>query len=285
MGKWWYCVAGVVAALPSAAFGAVIASDSFESYAPGSQLNGQNGGTGFSNGYGVTASKTTNVTVVSKSLSYTGGAVSVDGGSNAVQVAGSADSNNLVTRAIPVQTGSPVYFGFLYNTNSTTEAFLQFGLENGSTAEPHASVGVQGIAGNGGGAEGFFARVPNAGNTTYTSSGLSADTTYYLVGRISKGAGSSTYNVVDLFLNPTSLDESSPTLTATNAAGSGVSQFDNFVLRTARTDAGSLYDFDQLTIGTTFADVVPAPEPGALGVLGVCAVAVGRRRRGFPISK
>jgi hypothetical protein len=270
---------GVVGLLPSAAFGAVIASDSFESYSAGSQLDGQNGGTGFTNPYAVTAAKTTNVTVINKNLGYNGGSVSVDGGSNAVQVAGIADSNNLITRTIPTQTGSPVYFGFLYNTNSTAEAFLQFGLENGSTAEPHASVGVQGIAGNGGGAEGFFARVPNAGTTAYSTSGLSANTTYYLVGRVSKGAGSSTYNVMDLFLNPTSLDESTPTLTATNAAGTGVGTFDNFVLRTARTDASSLYDFDNLTIGTTFADVVPAPEPGTLGLLGVCAVGMLRRRR------
>jgi hypothetical protein len=270
---------GMMALAPTCAFGAVIASDSFESYAAGSQLSGQSGGTGFTNGYSVTAANTANVTVVNKHLSYSGGAVSVDGGSNAVQVAGAADSNNLVTRTIPAQTGSPLYFGFLYNTSSTAEAFLQFGLENGSAAEPNASVGVQGISGNGGGAEGFFARVPNAGNTAFASSGLSANTTYFLVGRISKGAGSNTYNVVDLYVNPTSLDESAPTLTATNAANSGVGTFDNFVLRAARTDAGSLYDFDNLTIGTTFADVVPAPEPGTLGLLGMVAVGMLRRKR------
>jgi hypothetical protein len=276
----WSLLAGVVACLPLSARGAVIASDDFESYAAGSQLSGQSGATGFTGPYAVTAANSSNVTVVNKSLSYSGGIVGVNGGSNAVQVAGVADSNDLIVRPIATQSGSPVYFGFLYSTNSTTEAFLQFGLENGSAGDPNASVGVQGNAANGTGAEGFFARVPNAPATTvHASSGITAGTTYYVVGRISKGAGSSTYNTVDLFVNPTSLDESSPTLTATNVANAGVSSFNNFVLCTARTDAGSLYDFDNLTIGTTFADVVPTPEPGCLGLLGLSGLGLLRRSR------
>ena len=257
----------------------VVAQDSYESYPAGSQLNGQNGGTGWTGPYVVTSALATNVTVTNQNLSYAGGQVSVNGGSRAVSIAGPADSNNLITRSFAAQTGSPVYFSFLYNTNSTAEAFLQFGLESGNTAEPNASVGVQGIAGNGGGAEGFFARVPNAGNTTFATSGINANQTYFVVARVSKGTGSTTYNVVDLFVNPTSLNESTPTLTATNAAGTGVSTFDNFVLRTARTDAGSIYNFDQLTIGTTYADVVPVPEPASVGLLALAGAGLLARRR------
>ena len=93
------------------------------------------------------------------------------------------------------------------------------------------------------------------------------------------GTGSATYNGVDLLVNPTSLSEATPTLTATNPAGTGVATFDNFVVRTARTDAGSQYNFDNLTIGTTFADVVPTPEPASMLVLLPLAGLLMRARR------
>jgi hypothetical protein len=269
-----------VSSLASEARAVIIAQDSFESYAAGSQLNGQTGGSGFSGAYVVPSALQSNVTVVNQSLNYAGGDVVVNGGSRAVRVTGAADSSPLISRSFAAQTGSPVYFSFLYNTNTTAEAFLQFGLANGAAGEPQASVGLQGIAGSGGGAEGFFARVPNAGTTTFATSGINANQTYFVVGRISQGSGSSTYNVVDLFVNPTSLNESTPTLSATAAANTGVSTFDNFMLRTARTDVGSLYNFDQLTIGTTFADVVPIPEPttAAAAAAGVGLLLIRRRR-------
>ena len=266
--------AGVLSLAASRAGATVIASDTFESYAPASQLGGQSGGTGFTNAYVVPSALATNVTVVNQSLNYSGGSITVNGGGRAVRVTGAADSNELISRSFAPQTGSPVYFSFLYNTGTTTEAFLQFGLSSQAVAEPQASVGLQGIAGGGAGAEGFFAR---AGATTLATSGIAANTTYLVVGRVSRGAGSNAYNVVDLFVNPTSLSESTPTLTATGPANTGASSFSSFILRTARTDAGSQYNFDNLTIGTTFADVVP--EPGALGLLALGGLGLLARRR------
>lgn len=260
------------------ALGSLIASDSFESYTSGTQLSGQNGGTGFDAGYAVTAALVSNVTVTSPGLSYSGGFITVNGGNRAARVTGAADSNNLVTRSFAAQSGNPIYFSFLYSTSSaSTEAFLQFGLESGNAAEPNASVGVQGMNGNSANADAFFVRVPNGGNSAFSQTALNSNQTYFAVGRISRGTGSSTYNVVDLFLNPTNVDESSPTLTASSTAGSGVASFDNFVLRTARTDAGVTYTFDQLTIGTTYLDVVP--EPSMLSVAGLAILGLRRRRR------
>lgn len=248
---------------------AILAADSFEAYTAGATLNGNTGGSGFAGAYTIGNSITdpfpnlaSRVTVVDKNLSYSSGSVFVDGGSKAVEIAGAANSNALIARSLAnPATGGPIYFSFLYQTSSTTEAFLQFGLHNSLTSEPNASIGVQGNSGGGLGDEAFFARI--GGTNTYGSA-IAADTTYFVVGKIS-AVSSSNYNRVELFFNPSSDIEGTPTLTA-NGTGS-LSAFDSFVVRTARTDAGNFYYFDALTIGNTFADVVPIPEPATWVVL------------------
>jgi hypothetical protein len=274
-------MAGLIAAVSPAAMGALVATDNFESYTAGAQLNALNGGSGFTGAYVVDPTKLAGVTVVNQSINYTGGTVASFGGNRAAQIAGGNDSNALIARGIPAQTATPVYFSFLFNNSSASEAFLQFGLENGAAGEPNASVGVQGSAGNGSGSEAFFARVPNGGSTVFGSPTTFdvAGTTYLVVGKVSKSTGAAgAYDTIDFFVNPTSQTEGTPNATVTNATAT-VTSFNNFVVRSARTDAGSTYTFDNLTIGTTFADVVPTPEPGALGLVGLGAVAGLARRR------
>ena len=49
----------------------------------------------------------------------------------------------------------------------------------------------------------------------------------------------------------------------TKSGDTGMSSFNRFSLRTARLDGTDVYQIDNLTIGSTFADVVP--EPARMG--------------------
>lgn len=248
---------------------AIIASDGFETYTAGNALNANNGGTGFTGAYAV---QSANVTVAALPLSYSAGTVAVTGGSNAVRVSGATNNDQLISRPFAAQTGT-VYVSFLYQASSTLEAFLQFGFSDVASGEPKGSVGLQGIGGNSANLETFFVRVPNGSTTqSVSTTPIVAGQTYFVVGKFSKVSGSTVYNQVELFLNPTSDIEGSPTLIATSTAGTGTGTYSNFILRTARLDDGNTYNFDALTIGTTFADVVPTtaiPEPSTLALLAV----------------
>src|SRR3954468_23928489 len=84
-----------------------IASDTFESYTPGTQLNGQNGGSGVAGPYAVDATPGANVTATSQVLTYTNGAVTSDGGGVSVQIADAANSNQTISRPFPSQSTAP----------------------------------------------------------------------------------------------------------------------------------------------------------------------------------
>ena len=252
---------------------AIVASDSFESYSSNATLNANTGGTGFTGPYVIGGSLNANVNVISSPLSYSSGTVAVAGGAKAVRVSGIADNDQLISRPFAAQTGT-LYVSFLYQASSTAEAFLQFGFSDVNAGEPKGSIGFQGQGGINSNAESFFVRVPNGSTTQgFTPTLLVAGQTYFVVGKFSKGTGSSTYNQVDMFLNPSSnVEPGLATATATSTINTGTGTYSNFILRSARTDSGSTNNFDALTIGTTFADVVPIPEPSILAWLIVPAV-------------
>ena len=267
---------------------AVLAQDSFESYAPG-QLEDNTGvtpygGSGFTNAWNVDDAARANAVVVSPGLFYNNGAVTNDGGSQALRIGGT-NSNNFVSRTFPA-TSNTVYFGFLYRTNNdaaTSEDFVQIGLSSVATGEPNAaSVGTaNNITGNAPPPV-FFARVPfgsnsNTANTANSLTTLQPNTTYFLIGKASKVNGGTNYNQVDLYLNPDTLTEGTPLATATYGGTNGVSSVSNLIVRTARLETGDQYFLDNVTIGSTYADVVP--EPGTLGLAGVAAGAFLLRRR------
>jgi hypothetical protein len=270
-----------LAAVPAQA--AIVGQDTFESYAAGSQLNGQNGGSNFTGPYVVDSALLTNVTTVSQTLAYSNGTVANGGGSIAVQVLDAANSNNLISRPFASQSGT-IYFSFLLRAGTgslTNEDFLQLGLSDAATAEPKASVGIAGTTA-GSLPEQFFARVPNAGTSVFSGSSATVAeyTTYMLVGKVSKAGGSTTYNQVDLYLNPSSgIEPAVATATSTATAGSGASTVSNFIFRAAREDPGDQFFVDNLRIGTTYADVVPVPEPAGAGLILVAGGLLCRRRR------
>jgi hypothetical protein len=289
----------VLLLLPCAARAEVIAGDNFESYLIGAQLEdgpngsagtGLNGGSGFTGPYNVIDNNLkSNVTVAAQSLNYSSGAVSVSGGLQSSRIADAANgtANGLFTRPFAAQNDT-VYFSFLYRTNNpsaTSEDFVQIGFSDVATGEPKTSVATGSNAtGNPPPAE-FFVRVPAAAaNSTGSGIPLQEDTDYLVVGKFSKASGSSAFNRVDLFLNPTTMTEpGTATVFREAPAGSGPPTISNFIVRTARLDAGDQYFIDNLTIGTTYADVVP--EPGSAGALSIAALACLRRRRRHPLRR
>lgn len=248
--------------LPGHAYGAEIASDSFESYAVGS-LSGNNGGTGWGGAWAVNAASTT-PTVVAGGLSYSNGDVLVNGGSQSV-LFDHADENSigisdgLLSRALASSQTGTVYMSMLFSdivNPDLSNDFVQWGFEDATVAgSPDASVmrrngtlQVRSSTATSGSADSFVSSVPG--------------TTNLLVFKATKTGGGN-YDEVSLFLNPTSNIEPLAA-SATKTAGSGISSLDHFVARSAFHELNDSYRIDAIMVGTEFANVVPVSNPSPL---------------------
>ena len=88
-------------------------------------------------------------------------------------------------------------------------------------------------------------------------------TTNLLVFKATKTGGSSIYNEISLFVNPT--DNIEPiAASARSTASSGVSLFENFVARSAFHETGDDYQIDAIMVDTEYANVVPVLNPSPL---------------------
>lgn len=278
--RWTFCAflaAASVAGLARSLSAGIIAADDFESYGIG-QLEPPSGsapygGSGWIASWNVLDTDRARVQVVARSMVYSAGTVYADGGSQALQLLPGADSGSmlLLGRKIPTQT-APVYISFLLEAptvlgatgGNTTDDFLQIGMDTSFT-NPRISGGISGASPQ------FFARTTTiATNTTYGAT-VSPTTTYLVVLKFSGG-----YNQTDVYLNPTSNVEGAHTPTATRTGASGMSSLTDLVFRTARHEDGlDWYYIDNVTVGSSFSDVVPVPEPAALGLALTAALAIG----------
>lgn len=257
--------------LAGAASAALIASDDFEGYTPGG-LNALNGGTGWGGAW----SANPEVSVVTNTLSYSSGTVSLNGGSQALQFVpnegGSAINDGIISRALGSSQTGTVYFSMLFqdsiNPNLPDNDFIQWGFDTG-TGNPNASI----MRRNGTFQSRSTTTTSNSEDSTITST---VGSTYLLVFKATKSGAN--YDSISLFVNPDSQTEpGTPDAEAT--ANSGLSSFDNFLARSAFHEDGDSFLIDELTIATTFAEVVPIPEPSSalLGLLGL--IPLLRRRR------
>ena len=274
----WSLIAGIFGTLcASQTHAALIAYDGF-SYTNGATINGTNGGTGWTSAWTADASFVNYSS--STALTYSSGTVSVTG-DNRTAIAGGAFSP-LVDRTFAAQTGT-VYFSFLFRYEATAggtidaDDFVHFMLNNDNATANSGGIGKI----NSDARLGSRIGGSNGGTTTNSATNMIAGNTYFLVGKISaSGASGANYDQMDLFINPTSGTEPGTT-SATDVADAGFSSLSHFTIRTNAVDANDAFLFDELRVGTTFADVVPViPEPsvGLLAIAGL-GVAIARRRR------
>jgi hypothetical protein len=103
-----------------------------------------------------------------------------------------------------------------------------------------------------------------------------------IVGSYTFNTGTGSDDVSQLWIHPTSLGGADPTGSLTSTAGNDLTAIASVVLLDRSTAEPKAADFDELRVGTSFADVTPTtiPEPGlvSLGVAGAIAF-IGLRRR------
>jgi len=275
--------ASISLAAPSVSQAAVVAYDSFNSYTPGT-LQGGSGGTSWATNWAVEATLESNVNVVNGGLSYSGGAISIDGGSQALAITGDANNGALLTRSFANQTGSELWFSFLFRPNGDVQVgdFLQFWLGTNNSVTSSGSIGDVSQTTLFYGARAGTSSANNASSPTNQA----ADTTVFLVGRISTdgpgGATAANFDRMELWVNPVSF-----TLGTANAISNADTGFtsttgiDWFGLRTVDLDTTDVRTIDELRVGTDFISVVPEPGISSL-LMGSLVVwlAFWRRRSG-----
>jgi hypothetical protein len=232
---------------------APISNDGFEDYNVGDELHSLNSGSGWSGAWNVTDSpRRPETTIINGGLGYAAGDISINGGSRALKyVASEGGISVLADRQMPAQTGT-VYLSFLYQSfNTDGDDFIQAGFANGSNTNPLVTAldrdsELQVRSGTAGG--------------SFAGSNSNDFETFFMVLRAEKTGASSTYNDIDLYLNPTSATEGLNTSTSvTSNSGLDLSSAAFLAIRKAFQESGDTMLFDEFRIGTTFEDVIVSP--------------------------
>jgi hypothetical protein len=270
--------------MASASQAVVVAYDGFEGYVAGLDLAGNSGGTGWTSNW----AGNSQVDVVAAALSYSNGAVTINGGARAVQINGALGTgsplDNLINRSFAGQSGD-LYMSLLFrpvsNGGATSDDFLTWVLNDDTDIENSGQLGMRNSPGTTGN-DGYFGRIRNSStDSTSVEAGILsvANRTDLVVAKFSKVA-SANYNTLDIFINPSTLSEPAPSASVTFDSANSLVDF--FTMRVAFIDAGNTYQFDELRIATTYLESlggIPIPEPAGalLGMLGAAALALRRR--------
>jgi len=250
---------------------AIVASDGFD-YTVGSQLGGNNGGTGWAGAWSSVASVT--VQNASPPLSV----------NPAVRL--TQNNSNAAYRSLGSSfAGNEVFVGFTFQFNSgsiTNNDFMGLWFDNAATGD-HTSVPNIGLKAElGPGGTDYFVRVTGTGGSWSQAVQAQIGQTVEIVGRLWKSGASATFNNYSLWINPDYNALGAPDVTATGAGS--LSQFGIVGIRTVNLSGSDALFIDDLRLGTTWGDVV-VPEPAALViwlVLGMgswLGLRIARRRR------
>lgn len=272
---------------------ATLVYESFD-YTVGSELNGQSGGTGFGSYAWLDSSSVIQPgnrdTVSLGSLDY--GSLETDGNSALAVSANDATTSSVTRRFtnIPGTAGTSTWVSFLFALKHTAAPL---------TTGDYSALAVSAVTSPGPLGSAYFGiyndpdgepgdKVFGIGSSQIIQAGLStvplvADQTYFLVARIDWNAGSIPEDI-SLYVNPI-LGGSEPTVASASAsikiaAGSTADGTNRLLsLGLYAGEVGPEWAYDEIRIGSTFADVVPIPEPTAGAILLASGVFLWWRRR------
>ena len=261
--------------------GALVAYEGFNSYSANSELAGQSGGTGWQSGWSAIAG----VQVVSASLSYTGGSLSISGGDRALGINESNDE--LLTRGFSaIGSGGEVYFSFLFQeVNGLGDAFLDIHVTDDADRDNSGSIGDLATGTSG---KQFGTRIRKTTDSTSLSGVMfHPGETHLLVGRFSTNGVSGAageFDLMELWVDPTSVVPGAPTTSLDAASGLTGNSIAALGMRTANIFTSNQYLIDEIKVGTDFMSVVsPVPEPSSpvfigSGILALCVNQFRRKR-------
>ncbi len=267
-------------ALAGLAGAQLVCYEGFEEYAAGAQVesgsNGSpgtplNGGTGWGGAYDVSNAIKSLVLIENRSSSpvnYSNGEVVLPGGIRALRFNGAANGGYAVRRPLgtvfEAAAGDTLWFSVLFRTATggasplANQDFFQIGFDdNGNpvSGNPRVSIGSNAVSDTFPADAQFFARSTTAplSSAFHGSLPIAAVTTYLLVAQIQPNAGA--YDTVNLFVNPSSLDNPGPP-SATITAASGLSTLSHAFIRSANLESGDVYVLDEWRIGLDYGSVV-----------------------------
>ncbi|GEM_PF-2745744 len=229
--------------------------ETFEDYAASETIDAKNSGYGFSGSWSAVAGIQETI-MVSNTMDYTSGmGQTLYGGLKAARISG--DNDFALTRNLPSSIDLPeLYVSILvrFNGVQANNKFLALWLEDpGSGSAPN--IGIKMNREDGSGVEDFF--VSTQTNHAYHTN-LVPGQTYLIVGRVTKFAGTGTYDKYELWVNPADLTTPGPPdATATGAAP--ISAFSKIGFRTVNLAPGDSYDIAAFRIGKSFASVTTQP--------------------------
>lgn len=122
-----------------------------------------------------------------------------------------------------------------------------------------------------------------AGVVQWYPTGFDLGTTIFLVAQYEFLSGSTTDDVARMWVNPdvSTFGTGTPPAADLTSAPSGITDINLFsiLLRNINTVGTPAFQFDELRVGTTWADVTPIPEPTAVGLFGLGLFTLLARRR------
>jgi hypothetical protein len=255
----------------------VIASDNFDSYSLSSLSSQTGAGTGLAGNWSA-AANSGSANVVAPGL----------GGGNGLQMSVPSSSSSIMAArqlAAPI-TGQNIYVSYLWqyaagpgfggtSGDSTTFALA---LSDTATDTGVLNYGMRATTGT----QTFMTRQGTGGPVAGASLNLAGSvanpsSTYLLVAEYVWDG--TKYSGINAWINPTSLTQT--TADVTLATGGTLTSLSYVYFREGAPAINAVFNTDNLKIGNTWADVVPAPEPGSIALLTLGAVTgLGFYRRG-----